>query len=327
MRTQCRFTVNPTCKDDPELGVKFVDAKGQYNPGNSGTFGSKNPNPTEAEKTVEIIIEEIKNNPDNSIGVALLNIKQTIRVFEIFDERLAKDKIIQDYVNKWKNNSEYFFIKNLENVQGDERDTIIIGTVFGKTKEGKFAQGFGPINQEMGPNRINVLITRAKKKVIVCSSIPTNEIDTHNKGRKILKDYLNYAQSGSDIEYEDPLNEIYDSPWEKWFKDKLENDGYLVTPQVGVSSFKIDLGVKHRDYPSAYLCGIELDGFPYHSEESARERDHNRQSILEMKGWTIFRVWSTDFFHNPEEVYNSLKQQIDQWLITEKRRLAKFDND
>ena len=94
-----------------------------------------------------------------------------------------------------------------------------------------------------------------------------------------------------------------------------------------MSNFRIDLGVKHKDFPGSYLCGIELDGYAYHSTESARERDHNRQGILESKGWTIFRVWSTDFFDNPEDVYQSLKAQIDRFLETETRQLERARNN
>ena len=210
----------PTRKNDPELGVKHIEVNGTYNRGSSGAFGSKNPNPEEAKRIVELILEEIQKHPDRSIGVALLNIKQTIRVFELFDEKLAKDKSVADYVNEWKGSQEYFFIKNLENVQGDERDTIIIGTVFGKSDDGKFYQNFGPINQEMGPNRINVLITRAKRKVIVCSSINPQDITTPSEGAQILKEYLNYCRTGSLQEARTPDDDLYDSPWEKWFKDK-----------------------------------------------------------------------------------------------------------
>jgi len=223
----------PTRSKDPELGVKHVEVNGTYNRGGSSSFGSKNPNPEEAKKTVEIILDEIEKHPERSIGVALLNIKQTIRVFELFDEKLANDKSVAECVNKWKESQEYFFIKNLENVQGDERDTIIIGTVFGKAEDGKYYQNFGPINQDMGPNRINVLITRAKKKVIVCSSINPQDITTKSKGAMVLKDYLIYSRIGVFQEAHTPDEDLYDSPWEKWFKERLEEDGYEVIPQVG----------------------------------------------------------------------------------------------
>jgi len=166
--------------------VHHVHAGGVYNSGNANWVSveedgqmaswspSKNPNPIEADKLVEIIEEEIRARPNWSIGVAVMNLKQAIRVEELFQAKM--DNTILDYLNRWKNTPEYFFIKNLENVQGDERDTIIIATVYGKNKEGKIFQRFGPINLEKGENRINVLVTHAKKRVVVCTSMDPNDI-------------------------------------------------------------------------------------------------------------------------------------------------------
>ena len=163
----------PNLKDDEQYGVKFIDAKGVYNTGNAdwvsvdgsgqmaGWSPSKNPNPIEAEKLAEIIDHEIRERPEWSIGVAVMNLKQAIRVEELFQEKI--DDTIRGYLNRWRNTPEYFFIKNLENVQGDERDTIIISTVYGKNHEGRMFQRYGPINMDKGENRINVLVTRAKK--------------------------------------------------------------------------------------------------------------------------------------------------------------------
>jgi very-short-patch-repair endonuclease len=324
----------PNLRHDPELGVKFVDAQGVYNTGNAdwvsvdqsgqmaGWTRSKNPNPIEANRLVEIIEEEIRERPQWSVGVAVMNLKQAIRVEELFQEKI--DNTIQSYLNTWRKTPEYFFIKNLENVQGDERDTIIIATVYGKNHEGRMFQRFGPINAEKGENRINVLVTRAKRRVVVCTSIEPNDISASNNGAQVLRRYLQFAKTGQ-LE-DNSTNNIpdqdhwYDAPWEKWFHDRLEADGYIVNPQVGVSGWRIDLGVMHKDYPDGYLCGVELDGKD-HLKQSARDRDIERQSILEDKGWTIFRVWSIDFFSDKEGEYQALKSSIDEILeqkITER---------
>jgi very-short-patch-repair endonuclease len=310
--------IPPTCSKNQDFGVSQIKLeKAKYNPG-GGVVKSKNPNPIEAEKIVDLIEEQIANNPTDSIGVAVLNLKQTIRINELWEERLSKSKKLQTYVDKFSTSNEYFFIKNLENVQGDERDSIIIGTVFGKTEEGVVPQNFGPINQDLGPNRINVLITRAKKRLIVCTSLDPVDITSKTQGMQILRDFLAYSKNGAMLMANTPLEENYDSPWEKWFKERLETDGFEVDPQVGVSKFRIDLGVKHKDCKNGYLCGIELDGAAYHLEPSARERDHCRQSILESKGWTILRVWSTDFFSDQEGTYQSLKDQLLSLLDSQK---------
>ena len=321
----------PNLKHDEEYGVHHVHAGGVYNSGNANWVSveedgqmaswspSKNPNPIEADKLVEIIEEEIRTRPNWSIGVAVMNLKQAIRVEELFQAKM--DNTILDYLNRWKKTPEYFFIKNLENVQGDERDTIIIATVYGKNKEGKMFQRFGPINLEKGENRINVLVTRAKKRVVVCTSMDPNDITNQSTGPQVFRRYLQFAKTGI---LEDTATQnisghgdLYDSPWEKWFHDRLEADGYNVNPQVGVSGWRIDLGVMHPDYPDGYLCGIELDGKD-HLRQSARDRDIERQAILESKGWTILRVWSIDFFSDPEGEYSLLKKEIDS-LLEQKR--------
>jgi very-short-patch-repair endonuclease len=324
----------PNLNQDDRLGVKFIDAEGVYNSGKtdlvsvdehgqtSGWSPSKNPNPIEAQKLVEIILHEIRERPGWSIGVAVMNLKQAIRVDELFQEQI--DDTISAYLNHWKNTPEYFFIKNLENVQGDERDTIIIATVYGKNHEGRMFQRYGPINMEKGENRINVLVTRAKKRVVVCSSINPNDITAQNSGPQVLRRYLQYAKTGQ-LEDTSTRNEPdgdhwYDAPWEKWFHDRLEADGYIVNPQVGVSGWRIDLGVMHEDFPDGYLCGVELDGKD-HLRQSARDRDIERQAILESKGWTILRVWSIDFFNDMECEYQILKSAIDE--ILEKKRVTK----
>ena len=322
----------PNLKNDDSLGIHFVDAKGVYNSGNvdlvtvdehgqtTGWSPSKNPNPKEAQKLVELILHEIRERPNWSIGVAVMNLKQAIRVEELFNDVI--DDKIRSYLSHWRNTPEYFFIKNLENVQGDERDTIIISTVYGRDQDDRMFQRYGPINMDKGENRINVLVTRAKKRVVVCSSLKPNDIKAQNRGPQVLRRYIQYAKTGH-LEDNATTNQPdgdhwYDAPWEKWFHDRLEADGYEVQPQVGVSGWRIDLGVKHKDYPDGYLCGVELDGKD-HLKQSARDRDIERQAILESKGWTILRVWSIDFFNDMEGEYQLLKSEIDQ-ILDEKRK-------
>jgi superfamily I DNA and/or RNA helicase/very-short-patch-repair endonuclease len=305
----------PNQHEDPDLGVKHFAVNGVYNVGKDG--GSRNPNPIEADELVALIIKEARDHPDWSLGVAVINKQQAIRVEEILRERTMHDQKFRDFESRWSKGSEYFFIKNLENVQGDERDTMLIATVYGRDKDGKAHNRFGPINFNKGENRINVLVTRAKKRVVVCSSIIPNDITSNSKGAQVFRRYLQYAMTGTlDGTVAGHVGESdhwYDAPWEKWFHDRLEADGFIVDPQVGVSSWRIDLGVKHHDYPAGYICGIELDG-PDHLRLSARDRDIERQSILEKKGWTIFRVWSMDFFNDMEGEYQIIKKAVESTL-------------
>ena len=312
----------PNQHEDEALGVKHFAVNGVYNVGKEG--GSRNPNPIEAEELVALIIKEARDHPDWSLGVAVINKQQAIRVEEILRERTMHDQKFRDFESRWSKGSEYFFIKNLENVQGDERDTILIATVYGRDKNGKAHNRFGPINFNKGENRINVLVTRAKKRVVVCSSMYPNDITSNSTGAQVLRRYLQFAMTGkldgTTTGHVNDTDHWYDAPWEKWFHDRLEADGYIVDPQVGVSSWRIDLGVKHLDYPAGYICGIELDG-PDHLRLSARDRDIERQSILERKGWTIFRVWSMDFFNDKEGEYQIIKKAIESTL---RKKLTEF---
>jgi hypothetical protein len=184
------------------------------------------------------------------------------------------------------------FVKNLENVQGDERDVIFISTTYGPNEHGKQFQRFGPINGPQGHRRLNVLFTRAKKRVEVFSSLQTNNIitDSASWGVKVLRQYLEFARSGTIPEIPGAGGDP-DSDFEISVGYILKSAGYDIVPQVGVAGFSIDIGVKDASVPGRFLAGIECDGATYHSAKSARDRDRLRQEILESHGWRIYRIW------------------------------------
>jgi superfamily I DNA and/or RNA helicase len=159
----------PNLREDPTLGVHLIKAGGLYESGKDGS--SRDPNPVEAQRVVDLILEHMEKFPDRSLGVAVLNLRQATRVEELFEEKASGNSVVIEFLNRWQETPEYFFIKNLENVQGDERDDILIATVFGKNSEGKVYQRFGPISQPQGENRINVLITRAKKSAFLSAPL------------------------------------------------------------------------------------------------------------------------------------------------------------
>ena len=306
----------PSHGGDENLGLRFVDAAGIYQSGKGINSNSRNPNPIEADKLVELIIEEIEQRPDFSLGIAVMNLRQAERVDELFQKKI--DKKIKNYLNRWKETPEYFFIKNLENVQGDERDTMIIATVYGRTEDGKTYQRFGPINFDKGENRINVLVTRAKKRVVVCSSLDPQDITNKSQGAQVFKRYLSYAKSGEiensaskELAPEQKMN--CSTGWENWLADRLRNDGFDVDLSVGRSAWKIDLAIKHPSKKNSYFCGIELDG-KTKLRRSARDREILSQSVLEAKGWKILRIHTIDFFLDPESEYNDLKKKVSKIL-------------
>ncbi|MEZ6195336.1 MAG: DUF3320 domain-containing protein [Planctomycetota bacterium] len=208
------------------------------------------------------------------------------------------------------------FVKNLENVQGDERDVILFSICYGFDIGRRIAMNFGPMNSSGGERRLNVAITRARREVIVFSSIRAEHIDlarTQAEGMRHLKTFLDYAHRGpralAEATQVDPAAD-FDSPFERDVAEALRGRGHLVDLQVGCSGYRIDLAVKDPDAPGRYLLGIECDGAAYHSAASARDRDRLRQSVLEGLGWTIHRVWSSDWWANPGREIEGLEAAI-----------------
>jgi very-short-patch-repair endonuclease len=207
------------------------------------------------------------------------------------------------YRQRWENTLYPFVVKNLENVQGDERDVVMISTVYGpEQRGGPVAQRFGPITNAGGERRLNVLFTRARQRIDLFSSMRAGDIllrPNMPAGTRILRDYLEYAATGK-IESGTVVGASTESPFEEHVKARLEAAGFTVEPQVGVAGYRIDLGVGHPEYPHGFLAGIECDGATYHSAKSVRDRDRLREAVLTGLGWRIYRIWSTDWFANPD---------------------------
>jgi len=232
-----------------------------------------------------------------------------------------EDSEVASYIDLWAKKNEgleKFFVKNLENVQGDERDVIFVGTVYGESPLGKFVQRFGPINGSAGKRRLNVLFTRAKEQMVTFTSIPLAKFDPieSNEGARLLKLWLEYCHTkklGEKITQSE-MGGIPDSPFEEHVISVVQQLGFIAVPQVGVSNYHIDIGAKHRDYPMGFLCGIECDGASYHSSKSARDRDRLRQEVLEDLGWVLYRIWSTDWFYDTLGQSEKLKEYLHNLL-------------
>lgn len=268
----------------------------------NGIFDRKtHTNRKEAEFVVDLIYRNIEKYPKRSLGVVAFSVAQQ----ELIDKLLSKRR--QDTPDKeffFKNDgNEPFFIKNLETVQGDERDTIIFSVAYGIDGQGRLLHNFGPLNRMGGERRLNVAVTRAKCNVQLVSSMHYTDIDlkrTSAEGAKLLREYLDYAENG-DIALERAISinsfEQFDSDFELEVCEFLHSKGFSVDTQIGCSGFKIDLGLKLPD-SSDYVLAIECDGATYHSSKNARDRDRLRQEILEGMGWKFYRIWSTDWFRN-----------------------------
>lgn len=262
-------------------------------------------NPREAKRVVDAIVEHIATRPEESLGVVTLNIKQRDLISELLEERLKYVVNADSYREHWAKDGQPLFIKNLENVQGDERDAILISTTFGRPIGSRVVrQNFGPISRQGGWRRLNVLFTRAKRSIALYTSMRPEDIVIDGatpEGTKALRNYLEYARTGSLTVAEETGHEP-DSDFEISVMDMLQRYGYEVTAQLGVAGFRLDLAVKHPDNLGAYLAAIECDGASYHSARSVRDRDRIRQEILEALGWRgrIWRIWSTDWFRSPQ---------------------------
>ncbi len=294
--------------DDPSLGVKhhFVS---------DGIFENGR-NPREAAVVVEAVLEHMRHHPDESLGVVTINFEQRELVEELLDQRLRDDPAAIAYQERMKGGQETLFVKNLENVQGDERDVIFISTTYGPDARGNQFQRFGPINSVNGHRRLNVLFTRAKKRSVVFSSLDPDRIQTTPNspwGLRALKQYLIFARTGILQQADDGLDQPTND-FERSVGAVLKEKGYEVVAQVGVAGFFIDLAVKHPDKAGAFLLGIECDGASYHSGRSARDRDRLRQEILENLGWKIHRVWSTDWFKSRDSEIKRLLRSIEALL-------------
>ena len=267
-----------------------------------GIFDRKtHTNRKEAEFIVELIYQNIEKYPNRSLGVVAFSVAQQDLIDKLLSKRRQSTPEKEFFFIKDKN--EPFFIKNLETVQGDERDTIIFSVAYGIDSQGRLLHNFGPLNRIGGERRLNVAVTRAKYNVQLVTSMHYTDIDlsrTSAEGAKLLREYLDYAENGN-IALERVLSvspfEQYDSDFEFEVCDFLRSKGFSVDTQVGCSGFRIDLGLKMPD-SSDYVLAIECDGATYHSSKNARDRDRLRQEILERMGWKFYRIWSTDWFRN-----------------------------
>lgn len=257
----------------------------------------------EARRVAELVVEHYRKHPNKSLGVIAFNTTQQHAIEDaIYDLRRSSPVI--DVLLK-EGTHEPLFIKNLENVQGDERDVILLSFGYGKNEAGKFIKNFGPLSKPGGERRLNVAVTRAREGVALVASVRASDMDlsgSTSMGAHLIKAYLEYAEHGVESISRSIVETqgFCESPFEEEVAAALIRNGLEPVPQVGCGGFRIDLALKHPAHPGLYCLGIECDGATYHSSKTARDRDRIRQSILEGLGWRICRIWSTDWIRNPD---------------------------
>ena len=270
-------------------------------------------NRVEAEKVVDIVFQHMRTRPiDESIGVVAMSRRQADLITQLIENRRLDECELDDRFSEGRH--EPFFVKNLENVQGDERDHMILSVGYGPDKLGRVYNRFGPINQEGGERRLNVAITRAKLRLTVVHSMKPTDITSSSQGARLLRRFLEFvANPDTAIEGEAVVDAgaDYESPFEEMVGRALTERGHRVVRQIGVAGYRIDLGIMSEG-GSGIDLGIECDGKTYHSSPAARDRDWLRQQVLEGLGWTIHRVWSTSWVRNPQGEIEAIERALEK---------------
>ena len=281
-------------QQDDAYGLCFTRVAGVYDK------GGKRDNRKEGEAIVARVAEHARAHPTLSLGIVTFSFAQRNLITELLELGRRSDSTLDAFLREGQH--EDVFVKNIENVQGDERDVVLVSVGYGPATAGGrlSSMSFGPVNGEGGERRLNVLFTRARVRCEIFASFDPGDIDvsrTAGAGPRILKRFLEFAKSGR-IDVSAPTGLDADTPFEQDVAEVIRTCGFLADPQVGSVGFRIDIGVRHADKPSTYLLAVECDGATYHSALWARERDRLRQDVLEQLGWRFHRVWSTDWFYD-----------------------------
>ena len=272
--------------------------------------GRTRKNAVEARRVAEIVTDLVREDPGRSVGVIAMNLGQKEAIEDALAERLESSPELRRHFSA--ESPEPFFVKSLENVQGDERDAIVVSLGYGRDTTGALALNFGPLNNDGGWRRLNVLVTRAKRQTVVVSSLRASDlsgVNPGNRGASALRDYLQYAEQGGELGT-GALPEREPDAFAKAVRVALEERGYRVDAHVGIGACRIELGVRHPDDDTRYLLGVECDGGAFASARSARDRDLLRRAALEGKGWRLHRVWSADWFRDRDATLDRLLRAL-----------------
>ncbi|MBA4191340.1 MAG: hypothetical protein C0467_25440 [Planctomycetaceae bacterium] len=256
----------------------------------------------EAKRVAILVLEHARTNSDRSLGVIAFSQRQQDRILDELEILRRESTETESFFAD--DRQDPFFVKNLENVQGDERDVILLSVGYGPDETGKVAMRFGPLNRLGGERRLNVAVTRARRSMIVVASMTAADVDlarTSAEGAKMLKAFLDYAERGPSAlgkVQSEVSREVVDSPFEAEVAAELGRHGFPVHQQIGCGGYLIDIAILDPQQSGRYVLGVECDGATYHAAATARDRDRLRQEVLEGLGWRLIRVWSADWVRN-----------------------------
>ena len=312
---------------DRAVSFRWVE-NGVYDKGASRT------NQAEAKALVADILDHLHDPvfaaSGKSVGVVTFNSQQQKLIEDLLDEERRNDPGLERFFSDEL--TEPVFVKNLENVQGDERDLMYFSITYGPNPAGRLSMNFGPLNKDGGERRLNVAVTRARHELMVFASLLPEQFDlsrTKAKGVADLKLFLDYARRGVQALTEEVLTPRgdFDSPFEEIVADALSQKGWTVHAQVGVSTFRIDLGVVDPDRPGRYLAGVECDGVSYHRSATARDRDKLREEVLRRLGWEIVRTWSCDWWYDPQTALAKIDTRLQAILKQSRAEMARQEQE
>ena len=319
----------------PDSSREDIGLKYHHLPDTSYDRGRSRTNRKEAATVAMHVMEHARRSPEYTLGVAAFSSAQREAILDELERLRRMDASCESFFNGHP--EEPFFVKNLENVQGDERDVMFISIGYGRDASGQIAMNFGPLTVEGGERRLNVLITRARRRCEVFTNMQAADIDlnrTSSRGVRALKTFLAYAETGV---LEDAVGESgreVDSPFQHAVAARLRSHGYDIHEELSTGGKFVDIAVVDPKHPGKYIIGIECDGASYHSSRSARDRDRIREQHLRNLGWRLHRIWSTDWFHNPERELNRTVEAIEQAKDAapathqgQKRRIPEIERD
>ena len=316
---------SPVTNDD---AVSFHFVGGQYEKGGARI------NQPEARALVADLVARLKSpgfqQSGLTIGVVTFNSEQQGLIEDLLDAERRKDPGLEPFFSEVE--LEPVFVKNLESVQGDERDIMYFSITYGPDMSGALSMNFGPLNRDGGERRLNVAVTRARHELRVFSSLRGEQMDlsrTKAIGVRDLKHFLEFAELGTRAlaEAHHGSQGDFDSPFEAAVAAALSRKGWQVHTQIGASSFRIDLGVVHPDLAGRYLAGIECDGATYHRSATARDRDKLREQVLRGLGWEIERIWSTDWWVDPGGTLERVHARLNDLLAQDRERRALAESE
>jgi very-short-patch-repair endonuclease len=298
--------------------------------------GKGRTNQAEAEAMVAEVVTRLTDAEfaasGKTLGIIVLNADQQKLIEDLLDQARRREPALERFFGEAA--LEPVFVKNLETVQGDERDIILIGIGFGPTEPGApvMSMNFGPLNRDGGWRRLNVAITRARAEMMLFTSFDSAMVDLNRTSARAVRDlkhFIEFAERGPRSLAEAVHGSVggFDSPFEEAVADALTRKGWQVVTQIGVSRFRIDLGIVHPDRPGDYLVGVECDGAAYHSAATARDRDKVRQAILETLGWKLLRIWSTDWWVDKAGATEKLHAAISALLEADRARRGPDDDE